>query len=372
LTNAAPPTPDSSFLERWRALVSGGRRGPWPAFLRLLLWAASLPYGLAVRVRNLAYDRGWNRSFSADVPVVSVGNLTVGGAGKTPCVEYAAGFFSEREARVAILSRGYGSEAGGLNDEGLVLSENLPDVPAPLQGADRVELARIAVEELQSEVLVLDDGFQHRRLRRDLDVVLIDSTAPWGFGYLLPRGLLREPVSSLRRAGAVVLTRCDQSAPDTLAELREQVGRLAPGATVAETVHAPEGLVNEDAREGIHAVRDRAVAGFCGLGNPEGFRRTLLDLGARLTDFRSFPDHHAYTRDDVEGLRCWAGRQPHDALVLTTQKDLVKLRLRELAGRPLWAVRIRLAFRAGQAEFDALLRRVLGKGTRGGGSPCPE
>src|SRR5262249_5376706 len=153
----------------------------------------------------------------------------------------------------------------------------------PLQGPDRVELARIAVEELESEVLVLDDGFQHRRLRRDLDVVLIDATVPWGFGRLLPRGLLREPVSGLRRANAIVLTRCDQLAPDALAKLKEQVARLAPRATLAETAHAPEELVNEDVREDLQAVRARPVAGFCGLGNPDGFRRTLLDLGARVT-----------------------------------------------------------------------------------------
>src|SRR5262249_5942270 len=144
----------------------------------------------------------------APVPVVSVGNLTVGGTGKTPCVEYVARFYRQLDRRAAILSRGYGS-AGGHNDEALLLEENLPDVPH-LQGADRVALAAAAVEELESEVLILDDGFQHRRLVRDLDVVLVDASNPWGYGYLLPRGLLREPKSSLRRASVVLLTRCDQ------------------------------------------------------------------------------------------------------------------------------------------------------------------
>ena len=139
--------------------------------------------------------------------MVSVGNLTVGGTGKTPCVEYVAGFYQQRDLRVAILSRGYGSEGGGLNDEGLVLSENLPDVP-PYQGPDRVALARTAIEESESEVLVLDDGFQHRRLARDLDLVLIDATTPGDTAILHPRGLLREPPSGLRRA--------DASRPDSL------------------------------------------------------------------------------------------------------------------------------------------------------------
>src|SRR5262245_12493692 len=156
-----------------------------------------------MRLRNWLYDRGWKRTHRAAVPVVSVGNLTVGGTGKTPCVEFVARWFRERDRRVAILSRGYGS-TGGANDEAMVLEENLPDVPH-LQGADRVALAAAAVEELESEVLVLDDGFQHRRLARDLDLVLVDATNPWGHGAVLPRGLLREPASGLRRAGAVLL-----------------------------------------------------------------------------------------------------------------------------------------------------------------------
>ncbi len=353
----AAPTPDRSAGRRYLALVQGARRGPWTGLLRLVLWVASLVYGVVVRLRNLAYARGWKRSFRVAVPVVSVGNLTVGGTGKTPCVEYVADFYRRRDVRVAILSRGYGSEDGGLNDEGLVLSENLPDVP-PLQGADRVALAHTAIEELESEILILDDGFQHRRLARDLDIVLIDATAPWGHGYLLPRGLLREPPSSLRRASAVVLTRCDQVGTDNLAALHQRIAQLAPGIAVAETEHRAEELINEDATEELALLRDGPVAAFCGLGNPEAFRRTLRDLGAELTDFQVFPDHHAYTRADVERLQGWARAQPTDAVIVTTQKDLVKLRLRELAGRPLWAVRIRLAFRAGQTDLDALLERV--------------
>jgi tetraacyldisaccharide 4'-kinase len=324
----------------------------------LLLWFASLFYGLAIRIRNLAYARGWARSCRVEVPVVSVGNLTVGGTGKTPCVEYVADFYRRRDVRVAVLSRGYGSEDGGLNDEGLVLSENLPDVP-PLQGADRVALARAAIDELESEILILDDGFQHRRLVRDLEIVLIDATVPWGHGYLLPRGLLREPLSSLRRAHAIVLTRCDQVEPDELAALLHRIAKLAPGVVVAETEHRAEELINDDASEELALLRDRPVVAFCGLGNPEAFRHTLCDLGAVLTDFQAFPDHHAYTRTDVARLRAWVRAQPADAVIVTTQKDLVKLRLRDLSGRPLWAVRIRLTFRAGQTDLDALLERVL-------------
>src|SRR5262245_17167980 len=193
--------------EAFLRLVRGQIRGPAAAVARLGLGAVSGLYCLGVSARNAAYDWGWKTAHRAAVPVVSVGNLTLGGTGKTPMVEWVARWFRGRGARVAILSRGYG-QAEGLNDEGRVLEENLPDVPH-FQGADRVELARIAVEESESQVLVLDDGFQHRRLARDLDIVLLDALEPFGLGRLFPRGLLREPVSSLRRAGLVVLSRAD-------------------------------------------------------------------------------------------------------------------------------------------------------------------
>ena len=190
------------------SLVRGDARGAGPFLRRLGLSAASIPYGAAVQAHNLAYDRGWLRVVRVPAPVVCVGNLTVGGTGKTPFVEHVAGFYRRRDVRVAVLSRGYGAETGP-NDEALVLEENLPDVPH-LQGKDRVALAFSAIEELDSELLVLDDGFQHRHLGRDLDLVLIDATAPWGYGRLLPRGLLREPRRGLRRAHLIALTRCDQ------------------------------------------------------------------------------------------------------------------------------------------------------------------
>jgi tetraacyldisaccharide 4'-kinase len=327
-----------------------------PTLLRFALWLASLPYGLAVRLRNLAYTRGWRKVERVLVPVVSVGNLTAGGTGKTPCVEYVARYYRRRELAVAILSRGYGS-AGGPNDEALLLEENLPDVPH-LQGPDRVALARTAVEELESEVLLLDDGFQHRRLARDLDLVLVDATNPWGHG-LLPRGLLREPASGLRRGHAVVLTRSDQVEPAQCERLRQRLARLAPGLPVVEATHQPVELINaEGSVEGLALLREHPVGAFCGIGNPAAFQRTLADLGARLSAFRTFPDHHGYTRADVDALRAWAEGLPPEAVVVTTQKDLVKLRLARLGSRALWAVRIRLAL-DGQQTLDRLLEGVL-------------
>jgi tetraacyldisaccharide 4'-kinase len=332
-----------------------GKPGVSPALARLGLAAAALPYSAVVRARNLAFDRGWKAVHKAAVPVVSVGNLTLGGTGKTPAVEYVARVLRELDRQVVLLSRGYGVEQGP-NDEAMVLEENLPDVPH-LQGRDRVELARTAVEELEADVLVLDDGFQHRRLHRDLDVVLIDATRPPTVDRMFPRGTLREPASGLKRAGFVVLTRCDQADPRPTAEW---LGKRFPGKPVATTVHRPLDLVREDGDpEPVESLRGRPVGAVSGIGNPEAFRQTLRTLGADVVDERVFPDHHGYTRADVDGLRAWAGGLPGDTVVATTQKDFVKLRLADLAGRPVLAVRIGLQFLTGEPEFRAAIHGVV-------------
>jgi tetraacyldisaccharide 4'-kinase len=345
--------------QRYLSVIRGDARGAGPALQRLGFSAASIPYGIAVRLRNLGYDRGWLKTYRVPAPVVCVGNLTVGGTGKTPFVEHVAGFYRRREVRVAVLSRGYGAETGP-NDEALVLEENLPDVPH-LQGKDRVALARSAIEELESELLVLDDGFQHRRLCRDLDLVLIDATAPWGYGRLLPRGLLREPPRGLRRAHLIALTRCDQVNETDKARLRQEVARLAPGVPVIETTHRPVELINsEAATASLETLRGSKVAAFCGVGNPESFRRTLTDCGADVIAFRAYPDHHAYTRVDVDDLRTWARGLSSDCHVVVTQKDVVKLRLSRLGDLPLWSLRIRLHVETGADELERLLEMALG------------
>jgi tetraacyldisaccharide 4'-kinase len=348
-------------LEQYfHALIRGEQRGWWAALQRGGLRAVSVPYGGVVRLRNWLFDKGFKGSTRVNVPVVSVGNLTLGGTGKTPCVEYIARFYRTRGLRVAVLSRGYGSE-NGHNDEALVLEENLPDVPH-LQGADRVALAGIAIEELESELLILDDGFQHRRLARDLDLVLIDATSPWGYDRLFPRGLLREPVSSLQRADAVLLTRCDQVERPDIERLRQRVAALAPQMPVVETSHRPAGWINAE-QQSIELSRfaERPMAAFCGIGNPEAFRGTLVGLGATVMDFRSFPDHHNYSRADVEELRTWARHQAVDCIIVTTQKDLVKLQLTRLGEHELWALQIRLHVDGGLEVLDDKLEQVMRK-----------
>lgn len=343
--------------DSFHALVSGRTRGPLAHLARAGLWWARLPYAAGVGVRNWRYDGG-KRSLRVPVPAVCVGNLTLGGTGKTPMVEYVARVFREAEKQVAILSRGYGIAAGG-NDEALVLEENLPDVPH-LQGADRVALANTAIEELESEVLVLDDGFQHRRLYRDLDIVLLDATRPIHREYLFPRGLLRESVNGLKRAGFAVFTRCDQVSAESLAEQRAWLTERFPALPQATCVHRPTELLGPNgATESVELLKGKLVVGFCGIGNPDSFRRTLTDLGATVIDFRTYPDHHAYTREDVDALRAWAGKLPADAVIATTQKDWVKLRIGELANRPLWAVRVGVEFISGEPELRAKLEGVF-------------
>jgi tetraacyldisaccharide 4'-kinase len=334
--------------ERFHALIRGESRGVGATLARTGLWWARLPYGAAARARNRLYDLGVWKPARVPVPVVSVGNLTLGGTGKTPCVEYVAGFYRDLGLSVALLSRGYGADSGR-NDEAMVLEENLPDVPH-LQGADRVALARTAVEELESEVLVLDDGFQHRRLARDLDLALIDATRPLQHEYLFPRGLLREPVGGLNRAGLVILTRADQVEAESLDRQRRWLKERFPVLPVVAAIHAPEET----------DLKNKPVGAFCGIGNPEAFRRTLTDLGADVAAFRAFPDHHAYTRADVDDLRTWAATLPPDAVLATTQKDFVKLRLPDLADRPLRAVRIRMRFLDGEDLLRDKLRAAVG------------
>jgi tetraacyldisaccharide 4'-kinase len=347
--------------EHLRALLAGTQRGPAATLKRVALRVASVPYGWAVRARNGLFDRGWKHSEKAGVPVISVGNLTVGGTGKTPCVEYVARRLREWDRQVAILSRGYGNDRGP-NDEALVLEENLPDVPH-LQDADRVALAKIAVTELESDALVLDDGFQHRRLARDLDIVLIDATEPWGYGYLLPRGLLREPASGLKRAGVIVLTRCDQVDAASLTRLREQTAKLAPLAPIVETSHRPAHWIDAQRQtRPLEYLRGKKALAFCGIGNPDAFRKTLEGLGVTIEGegFRAFPDHHPYGRTDVEALRNWARQEATEGVVVTTQKDLVKLRLTRLGDCELWALRIQLHPHAGQDALDRKLKEALG------------
>lgn len=330
-----------------------------PFLLRWPLKLLSVPYGLGVRLRNFAFDRGWKQVHRVPVPVISIGNLSLGGTGKTPCVEYVASYLREQGRQVCLLSRGYKSTNSGMNDEAMLLEENLPDVPH-LQNPDRVAAAQTAIEELEADVLVLDDGFQHRRLHRDLDIVLIDVTHPPPRDWIFPGGTLREPASlGLKRAGVVLLTRCDQISSDELNATKQWLRSRFAGP-IAETTHSPFELIRVDGDPlPVSTLQGRTVGMVCGIGNPTAFRRTLESLGATISEERIFPDHHGYTRDDVIGLTRWAELLPKDAWIATTQKDHVKLRIAELAGRPVAAVRVGMKVTHGESEMLHAIDQVL-------------
>jgi len=338
----------------------------------------SLAYGAAVRARLALYRRGLLAVQDAGAPVISVGNLTAGGTGKTPLVEWVAREVAAAGRRVCVLTRGYGraeghrrvvvsdgvglladARAGG--DEPRLLAERLRGLASVVCDADRVAAARWAREVLEAEVFVLDDGFQHLRLRRDLDVVTVDATAPWGGGHLLPRGRLREPPEGLGRADCVVITRADLS-PDVEA-LRAEAVRLSGGrarvfASRVRTVALRELGGEARAAESDGPAVPQPAAAFCGLGNPDAFFEHLRRDGHDLRLALKFPDHHAYTREDLDRV-CREAQRGGARALLTTTKDAVKLRGYE-ARLPCFVVETEVLIEEAD-ELAALVREAAGR-----------
>jgi len=326
-------------------------------WLRGALRAASVFYGAAVRLRNRAYDRGWRR-VSVGVPVISVGNITVGGTGKTPLVIDLAGRLLRQGRKVGVLARGYRAAGDSLGDELALVARRLPQVVC-LRDPDRVRGARTLVDRHGVEVIVLDDGFQHRRLARDMDLVLIDATCPFGGGYLLPRGRLREPLSSLRRASSIVLTRVDQVSPEALAALRRRLEELLPHWSPFETVHAPAGFVELDGSAARAPSAGTAVVCVSAVGNPDAFERTVRQLGLNVRAVLRWPDHHRYGPEDVARIEQEAQVRGAD-IVVTTEKDAVKLAESSRCGVRVVALRVDVLYRGddeGLMEF--VMEQVL-------------
>jgi tetraacyldisaccharide 4'-kinase len=348
-----PLLPDAEAFKR---LVDGTASGIGPTLARLGLAGLAAPYGLAMRGRNAAYDHGLLRTTQGPIPVVSVGNLTLGGTGKTPLVAWLARAVAARGLRPAIVSRGYGAAPGERSDEAAELAILLPNVP---HVADRDRVAGVCTAAAAgAEIAVLDDGFQHRRLARDLDIVAVDATDPFGGGRLFPRGLLREPLSGLARAQAVVLTRATAVDARRRHEIRDALAEACPGGLPpvwVEATHRPVHLLSAtSSTEPLARLRGGRIAAFAGIGNPAAFRMSLENFGADLAGFRGFPDHHAYTAADLRSLRDWAAGL-HADLVVTTLKDLVKVRTDTLGGIPLFALEITLEILAGGDSSDSLV-----------------
>jgi tetraacyldisaccharide 4'-kinase len=341
--------------ERWAlAILSGKRRDPAARMLRGFCAALTWPYRTAIAVRNFAYDHGWLRREHLSVPVISVGNLTTGGTGKTPLVAWLVETLRRRGYRPGILSRGYRSLAEGVNDEALVLERLCPGTPH-LQQRDRVAGGRRAIAEDGCDVLILDDGFQHRRLARELDLVVIDALRPFGFGHLLPRGLLREPVSSLARADIVVVTRASPTAlADTWPEIAAALEQACSSAACVFSEFTPNGWTTGTQEQRTpQALAGRRFAAFCGVGHPEGFFASLAAWGEPVAT-RVFPDHHHYTPAELEELRAWRESLGVELLV-TTLKDLVKLPASHPLAAVVWALDIRATFHTGLPELERLL-----------------
>ena len=312
-----------------------------------------------MRYRNWRYDSGRAFIGRAAVPVVSVGNVTLGGTGKTPFVAWLARWFRCRDVRVSLISRGYGAEQGSHNDEARELEQQLPDVPH-LQNADRLAAAQVAVEELETQLILLDDAFQHRRIARDLDIVLLDALEPSGFGHVFPRGALREPLTGLGRAHVIALSRANAVEPAERRRIRDLAKRFSPAALWIELAQSPIGLLNARGdRRPLETLAGKKLAAFCGIGNPAGFRHTLAQAQADVAAFKEFPDHHGYTRDDIAALAKWSAAAGVAELVCT-HKDLVKLEVQHISNCPLWAVEIGLEIAEGKAAFEAILDRVAG------------
>lgn len=339
-------------------LLHGRPDTGWGFLARTALAVPAGIYGVAHSLRRMLYVTGVAPTLHLPCPVISVGNITAGGTGKTPMCELLARKIVARGQRVAILSRGYGPcGTSGADDEA---PGSLPVGAARFTHPRRARLARQVLRDFKPDVMVLDDGFQHYAIHRDLDIVLVDALNPFSNNHLLPRGLLRERPSALRRADLIVVTRSNQVDPIRVETLRAHLERLAPGVPVIESIHQPTEIESVSERRTIPLewLRGRELLAFCGLGNPAGFRKTIEGLGAKLATFVAFPDHHAYSEADVERLNLRAREFMTEAFV-TTRKDAAKLSA-ELFEGPLLVVHVELKLTRGAEALDARIERILG------------
>ncbi|MBR6021492.1 MAG: tetraacyldisaccharide 4'-kinase [Kiritimatiellae bacterium] len=374
------------------AVISDRLKGAWPSTLRFLLKGLSRVYRWVMDVRLACYEHRICRSAVLGCQVISIGNLTVGGTGKTPVVEVFARALQREGRRVAILSRGYkkaelsagkkwkniltfhpperepprvvsdgrrlllDSEQGG--DEPYMLASNLPEV-CVVVGKDRVESGRHAIRRLGCDTLILDDGFQYLKLQHRIDIVLVDRNNPFDNGYVLPRGLLRESEKHLRRASFIFITK---SKGDGSPELRERIRELNPTAEIAECRHTPRELrdVFGDARQPLEFLKGKRVAAVSGIAAPRGFEESLERLGATLCGRRHFPDHHRYRQQEILDVINEAAERGAD-LIVTTEKDAVRFPRVERRDIPVYFLRIEIELLSGEEDFNGLIKRICFK-----------
>lgn len=345
--------------------------------VRKWLIGAAWGYGLIVRIRAWCYRRGWLASVRLPCRVISVGNVTIGGTGKTPTVILLAEWLQASGQRVAILSRGYKrvrtvpqllvsdgtkilagpSESG---DEPFLMAHRCPQAIVAV-GADRVALGRWVLEQCDVDCMILDDGFQHRALYRDLDLVLLDATDAAGLDAVLPAGRLREPLDGLDRAGAAVITRANS--PSAVAAIRDRLQMVGfPPEHTTEVIFEPACVVSATSQDQqpISWGQHKRAWLVSGIGNSASFRRSAESIGMHIIGETVFEDHHSYSADDVQRVR--AVLQAHEqTIVLTTEKDAVKLRSLLTRDDPWWALRLHARVVKGE---DHLRRLVVGDGAK--------
>jgi tetraacyldisaccharide 4'-kinase len=377
-------------LEQWGADVIFGRaRGFRAAMTRFLMSGLSWIFRALVQIRIALFRRGLKPQEYLGAQVVSIGNLTVGGTGKTPVVELLAKSLRDRGRSVAILSRGYkskkldraqkwtGSDGKTIpaermprvvstgsallldskfaGDEPFMLARNLDGV-AVIVDKDRVKGGRFAVSELKAETLLLDDGMQYLDLAHSFDITLVDSRSPFGTGSLLPRGTLREPPRNLRRASYILITKCDGSSN---AELITRIRKYNPVADIIECAHGPVHLENiyTREREPLSFLEGKWVGAISAIAVPESFERSLTTLGAKVEIKRRFSDHHRFNRRDVDYFmqRCV---ERDMEIIVTTEKDAVRFPRPTEINVPIYFLRIEVQILSGQPTWDAMVDRL--------------
>lgn len=343
------------------SVMEDRQHGLMASTLRGVATMASWPFAGAAALRRRLYLRGTLRRRRAPLPVISVGNLVVGGAGKTPFSSYLIRGLSRQGRQVAVIARGYRSgKSDAVNDELVMLARQAPDV-LTVATPNRLAGCRRAAE-AGAEVAVLDDGFQHIPLMRDLDILLLDATRPFGNGRLLPRGTLREPPRCAKRADVAVLTRVDMASRGQVGELRTWLGRLQRGIPIAECCYRPADLkpvmLGGPEPLPVDSLNGRRIGAFAGLADPRSFGRLLRALGAVVVYSRRFRDHYRYTGADLAAVSAEA-REAGAEILVTTEKDSVKLDRLNQPEMPLYYLPIEIEMREGEDQLWAAVGHAI-------------
>jgi len=292
---------------------------PAKAVLRLVSWG----YLAAVRVIDWAYKNGIKRKYKVSVPVVSIGNLTLGGTGKTPFAIFLADYFLSAGKKPAVLTRGYGG------DESVLLKNEMPLVPVYL-GKDRVASANRAVTDGR-DLLILDDGFSHRRIERDLNILMIDGVNFFGNSLVFPRGVLREPTSAIERADMFVLTKVDSASRARIEEIHAFLAKRAPGKTVVDARHKPSFLTDvTGAAYALSFLNGKRISVVSGIGDPDYFAFLLKEEGARIISRHDYMDHHKYKQRDIDAIYLASVSKKTENIIMTA-KDYVKIKKLDLS-----------------------------------------